>query len=117
MTIQIRRSDDRGYFDYEWLKTYHTFSFGQYYDPQHVHFRSLRVLNEDRVRPGVGYPIHAHHDMEILSLVLSGSLAHQDDMGNGSILYPGHVQLMTAGTGITHSETNASDKEEVHFLQ
>jgi redox-sensitive bicupin YhaK (pirin superfamily) len=117
MTVVIRKSSERGYFDYGWLKTYHTFSFGNYQDPQHMGFRSLRVLNEDRVAPAVGFPLHSHRDMEILSIILSGGLAHQDDIGNGAILRPGYVQLMTAGRGVVHTETNASDKDEVHFLQ
>jgi quercetin 2,3-dioxygenase len=117
MTIKIRKSGDRAYFDHGWLKTYHTFSFARYYDPQFMGFRALRVLNEDRVSPGVGFPLHAHQDMEIISIVLEGGLAHQDDMGNGSILHVGDVQLMSAGRGVSHTESNASDKEEVHFIQ
>lgn len=117
MTITIRKSQDRGHFDYDWLNTYHTFSFGSYNDPQHMGFRSLRVVNEDRIKPGVGFPLHKHHDMEIFSLVIEGGLAHQDDMGNGSVLRPGHVQLMSAGKGVTHTESNASDIEPVYFFQ
>lgn len=117
MAIRIRQSHDRGYFKYEWLKTYHTFSFGRYADPQHMGFRSLLVINENRVQPGVGFPLHTNQDMEIFSLVLEGGLAHQDNMGNGAVLRPGHMQLINAGTGVTYSEYNSSDKETVHFLQ
>lgn len=117
MPIQVRLSGDRGYFDHGWLKTYHTFSFAQYQDPTHKGFRALRVINEDRVRPGVGFPSHSHQDMEIFSLVIEGGLSYQDDLGNGSILRRGQIQLMSAGKGLTHAELNASDQEEVHFLQ
>jgi hypothetical protein len=117
MTIQVRKSGDRGYFDYGWLKTYHTFSFGQYDDPSYKGFRSLRVINENWIRPGVGFPLHSNYDMEIFSIVIEGGLSHQDDMGNGSILRPGQIQLLSAGRGIAHSELNASDQEEAHFLQ
>ncbi len=117
MAIQVRRSWDRGYFDYGWLKTSHTFSFGQYDDPAYQGFRSLRVINEDRVCPGVGFPLHSHQDVEIFSIVVEGGLSHQDDLGNGSILRPGQIQLLSAGTGVTHSELNASDKEAVHLFQ
>lgn len=117
MAIQLRKSWDRAYFDYGWLKTYHTFSFGQYDDPAHRGFRFLRVINEDRIFPGVGFPLHSHQDMEIFSIVIEGGLTHQDDLGNGSILRPGQIQLMSAGKGVTHSELNASDKEEAYFLQ
>jgi redox-sensitive bicupin YhaK (pirin superfamily) len=117
MAIHIRKSGDRGYFNYGWLKTYHTFSFANYDDPAYRGFRSLRVLNEDRIRPGTGFPLHAHQDMEIFSLVIEGGLAHQDDLGNASILRPGQIQLLTAGRGVTHSEYNASDKDLAHFLQ
>ena len=115
--IQVRRSNDRGKADFGWLDSRHSFSFGQYHDPEHMGFRSLRVINEDRVRPSAGFGTHAHQDMEIISLVLAGSLAHKDSMGHGSVLTAGDVQRMTAGSGVQHSEMNPSLEDPLHFLQ
>jgi redox-sensitive bicupin YhaK (pirin superfamily) len=115
--IQIRQAGDRGHFDHGWLDTYHTFSFGDYHRPEHVHFRSLRVMNEDRVAPGRGFGTHPHRDMEIVTYVLEGALEHRDSMGNGEVLRAGEFQRMSAGTGITHSEFNPSADEPVHLYQ
>src|SRR5205085_6921081 len=113
--IQLRRSADRGHFNHGWLNTYHTFSFGEYYDPAHHSFRKLRVMNEDFVAPGHGFPMHDHADMEIITVVLSGTLEHRDSLGNGAQIRPGYLQRMSAGTGISHSEFNPSSTDPVHW--
>jgi redox-sensitive bicupin YhaK (pirin superfamily) len=115
--IRLRKASERGHFDHGWLDTRHTFSFSRYHDPRYMGFRALRVVNEDQVQPGQGFGNHGHEDMEIVTYVLSGALAHRDSLGTGSTLRPGELQGMTAGTGITHSEFNPSKTEPVHFYQ
>jgi redox-sensitive bicupin YhaK (pirin superfamily) len=117
LMIQVRKAADRGHFNHGWLDTYHTFSFGDYYDSAHRGFRSLRVINDDRVKPGQGFGMHGHRDMEIVTYVLEGALEHRDSMGNGSIIRAGALQRMTAGTGVRHSEFNPSNTDGVHLYQ
>jgi redox-sensitive bicupin YhaK (pirin superfamily) len=115
--INVRRAAERGHFNFGWLDTQHTFSFGEYYDPRNMGFRALRVINEDHVRAGHGFPTHPHRDMEIITYVLEGALEHKDSMGNGTVILPGEVQRMSAGTGVRHSEKNSSTEQDVHLLQ